>query len=222
MKRNTVHLSIDDVGKSLRWISNERPASIFGARFFGTLRRWHEQYNAMFTLYAYLEIESFSITDFPLQYVDDFRKNAHWLKLGYHGNSTISFIEETDYEKGFVQFNNAASRLNAGKTDTLRLHYWKATPQQKDFLSRSGVSCLLYPDDSGLPYGENDTFYDCGLLHRRTRVRFENIDEITPHSLAIGREHVDAFTHEWCFDEVASKMENAMEIYSKHGYGFIV
>lgn len=217
----TVHLSIDDAGDSLRWLTNKRPNSIFNLRLFSTLKQWHEQFGAKFTLYIYAVADSFSIDNIPVEYANDFKSCFHWMKFGYHGSYGIPFMEDTGYEKGFNLVDRTLDIIEAGRTDILRLHNWQATTEQKEFLHRKGISCLLYPDDDNFPYDKNDSFYDCGLLHRRTRVRFENLDDITPCTLAVGRTHIDAFTHEWCFDSEVKKIQSSLEIYSANGYEFI-
>jgi len=215
----TVHISIDDVGQSLRLLAHERPVSIFDSDFFALLKKWHNQFNAKFTLYVFSD--SFLLSDMPVEYTNDFHGNAQWLKWGYHGSSKLPFIEELNYEEEFKLLDKAFDKLGAGKTDILRLHYWQVSPEQKKFLHSKGITCLLYPDDDKLPYDCNDTFYEHGLPHLRTRVRFENIDTVNPETLAIGKNHIAAFTHEWCFPDIIMRMEESLRLYSKCGYRFI-
>jgi hypothetical protein len=47
------------------------------------------------------------------------------------------------------------------------------------------------------------------------------ISELSSSFLAIGRKHIVAFTHEWCFADVAKKIEKALSFYSEYGYKFI-
>jgi hypothetical protein len=221
MNELTVHISIDDVGASLRYLTMARMNSLFDLRLYGKLVEWHEKYDAKFSLYCFALADQFMISEIPDFYARDFSVSADWLKLGYHGKCTVPFAEEAGYEAGFDLVDNTLTRLGAGKTDTLRLHCWRATPEQKEFLRRKGVAALLYYDDDCLRYDENDTFLHCGLIHRRTRVRFENISEVTSDALCVGRKNIAAFTHEWCFDKEAEKMEIALRFYKEHGYEFI-
>ncbi|MDR3301789.1 MAG: hypothetical protein LBT01_04565 [Spirochaetaceae bacterium] len=218
------HLSVDDVGESLRRLASATNATngLFDIAFFNTIKKWHERFGIKITLYCYALANDFIISEIPSCYRRDFVQNASWLKFGYHAKCAKPFIEETGYKAGFNLFNDTIKRLGAGKTNTLRLHYWQANPEQKKFLRSKGVRTLLTKDDDSLPYNENDIFQSEGLMHRRTRIRFENIDTvITPEVLQIGNKYIVAFTHEWCFDKEAEKIERALQLYSEHGYKFI-
>jgi hypothetical protein len=178
-------------------------------------------YGAKFTLYCYALSGQFLISEIPSSYRHEFSANADWLKLGFHQKSNVPFLEEKGYAAGFDLVEKTVLRLRAGRTKTLRLHYWKANLEQKEFLRQKGVKTLLTEDDESLHYNEEDFFIDHGIIHRRTRVRFENLNEISPSVLEIGRKHIVAFTHEWCFSDVAEKIEKSLSIYREHGYEFI-
>lgn len=216
-----VHISIDDVGKSFRWLARERPESIFDTRLFGKLRQWNNDFGAKFTLYVFALTEKFLISEIPSKYAEDFRGNADWLKFGYHGKCEIPFAQESGYAEGFDLVDKTFTMLNAGKTNILRLHCWLATKTQKMFLSRHGTSTLLYPDDNNMPYGNDNTFYDDDILHRRTQVCYERITVVDTESLCVGDKYVSAFTHEWCFDQEAEKIKDSLKIYRSNGYEFI-
>jgi len=219
MKKNlSVHLSIDDVGESLRMLTGD---GLFTIDFFAVLKKWHDEYNAKFSLYCYALTGQFLISEIPSSYSREFKANADWLKLGFHQKCNVPFLEEQGYKAGFDLVDRTVRRLRAGRTNTLRLHYWKANQEQKDFLRRKGVTTLLTEDDDSLPYNDDDFFVNQGIVHRRTRVRFENLNEITPSSLEIGRKHIAAFTHEWCFTEMAEKIEKSLSLYREYDYKFI-
>jgi len=217
-----VHISIDDIGKSFRWLTVNRPKSLFDMRLYGQLKTWHEKFGAVFTLYCFALVEQFLISEIPADYSDEFKANAHWLKFGFHGKcGNYPFAQEIGYRESFELVEKTIERLGAGKTNILRLHSWQATPDQKKFLFEKGVSTLLYPDDDCLRYDSNDKFTHCSLTHWRTRVWLENIEEINDKTLHVGREQIFAFTHEWCFEHVSGKFEEALKIYRDNGYEFI-
>jgi hypothetical protein len=225
MRNPVVHLSIDDVGEAFKMLSkplsNGGGGDIFKLDFLARLKKWHDQYNAKFTLYLYALTGTFLISEISSFYREEFRANADWLKLGFHQKCNSPFLEEEGYAAGFDLVDETIRCLHAGKTNTLRLHYWKASHEQKDFLKRRGVKTLLTEDDDNLPYNDDDFFVSQGIIHRRTRVRFENLNEITPSTLEIGRKYIAAFTHEWCFWDVAEKIEKSLSLYREHGYEFI-
>jgi len=215
-----VHFSIDDVGKSLRYLTRSRPTSMFDLRFFGTLKHWHETFGINVTLYCYAMLEDFLISEIPDCYGDELKKSNTWLSFGFHSKCSLPFVKETGYAAGFELCQQAFERLGVGKTNTLRLHSWLATKEQKDFLYANGIKTLLYPDNDNHPYQSDDTFSEAGLAHQRTHVWIEKLDAITNELLCIGKEKVIVFTHEWCFDENLDKIGRLFSIYKDNGYIF--
>lgn len=217
-----VHFSIDDTGRSFRYITRNMPNSIFDLTLYGTLRRWHEDYGLKVTLYCLALIDQFLLSEIPNTYSVEFRENAEWLRFGFHGKSALPFREETGYQAGYELVDTTLNRLGAGRADgILRMHCWTATPEQKLFLLEQGVHTLLYPDDDCLKYNDHDFYYDCGLCHRRTRIRYEAMRNVQEESLHTGRDFLAAFTHEWCFAEQKEKIEESLAVFQRNGYEFI-
>jgi hypothetical protein len=161
------------------------------------------------------------ISEIPDTLSHEFKKNRKWLRFGFHAKRDLALIDETGYKAGFNLVRGTLRRLGAGETDTIRCHYWNASMQQKEFLRLNGIKALLTQDDNKLPYGDDDSYTDCGLHHIRTRVRFEELEAVTPQTLHIGRVHVAVFTHEWCFDKQIEKIEKALILYRNNGYKFV-
>lgn len=216
-----LHFSIDDVGRSLRWLTVNCPGSLFDMRLFSKLREWHEDFGLIVTLYCFTEVDGFSIEEIPMRYATELETCSGWLRFGFHGINENPFFETPDFKEGFFLFKTVMDRLRAGQTGTLRLHNWFATGEQKKFLASEGIKILLYPDDDGLPYDENDSFFENGLFHQRTRIRFERIPHADEETVHFASPLVCAFTHEWCFEKYAEKIENSLRRWSKDGYGFI-
>lgn len=216
-----VHLSIDDIGKSLRWLSYNKPNSIFDMRLYGQLKQWHDTYNARFSLYCFAMLDDYLITEMPDTYADELGKSGDWLKFGFHGKNNSRFFDEEGYKAGYALFMKAAENAGMPVTDTIRLHNWLASDEQKTFLHTRGINTLLYPDDEKLPYFDKDEFMENGMEHWKTHIRFEHLDEVTQDTLFIGRSRIVAFTHEKYVETERDKIENALKIFCSHGYHFI-
>ncbi len=217
--KRLVHLSIDDVGASLCWLCQNLPTNIWDMRFFGKLRHFNAKYGAEFTLYVFYETGSRTIGDIPQRYVDDFSACANWLKFGFHSRNSERFENDNNYRDAYCHTQAEIQRLGMGKTDILRLHYWKATEEQKCFLHNAGVRSLLYPfDDERYVDGK---FLDSDIIHIKTDVCFERIAEANSVSLSIGKPIIAAFTHEKLFEQQLEKIETALDIFEKNGYEFI-
>lgn len=224
MDDKEIHFSIDDVGRSLRYLTRKQPKSLFDLDLYRTLREWNKKYGIKVTLYCFAMIDDFLISEIPSIYKKDFSENGEWLRFGFHQKSVTPFRDEglEGCIAGYNLVEDTFTKLCAGKTDILRLHSWIATPAQKEFMINRGIKTLLYPDDDCFRYDENDEFTDRGLLHRRTRIWFEKLDEdITPEKLFIGHNCVIAFTHERCFLEQSARIEYALQIYKKNQYEFM-
>ena len=222
IKLNKLHFSIDDIGLSLRYLAREKPQSMFDMRLFGKLRQWNMQYGLKTTLYCFAVTEDFLISEIPEFYKHEFEKAKDWLRFGYHSKFNTPFADEYGTEAGFELCQKTFKKLNCGKSDILRLHYWCGCNEQKRFLKNSGINTLLYPDDDCFKYNDNDEFEHCGLNHWRTRILFENLKEVDDANLFAGiKERICAFTHEQVFDIQAEKIEKAVKIYLNDGYEFI-
>ena len=174
-----IHFSIDDIGKSLRWLTMNKPNSVFDMRLFGTLKKWHELYDIKVTLYCFATISDFSFDQIPEKYKCEFENNS-WLSFGYHGRVDAPMTHDEEYVSGHRMFLEKAEGLGMTLTDIYRIHYWIVTKKQMHYLFDNGVRVLLYPDDDKYPYDGNDAFEEAGLEFWRTRIRFENMDIIDP------------------------------------------
>ena len=95
--KRQIHLSIDDIGKSLTWLANYKPDSIFDMRLYGTLLQWHKEYEAKFTLYCFPIDSNILTQEMLLSYADEFRINSNWLRFGYHGRNETRFCDDGQY-----------------------------------------------------------------------------------------------------------------------------
>jgi hypothetical protein len=216
-----IHFSIDDVCRAFRYLTKNRPASIFDMRLFGTLREWHNEFGLLVSLYCFNEMDNFMFSQIPKEYAEDFRASCDWLKIGFHGKcGNYPFKHEVDYIAGFESMEQTISRLGMGKTNILRLHTWQATQSQKKFLAERGIKILLYPNDD-TEYDKNDAFNDGIITHWRTRVWFEKIELITENSLCVGLKRICAFTHEQHFECEIEKIQKALKIYGRAGYEYV-
>ncbi|MCR5416433.1 MAG: hypothetical protein K6E79_06535 [Pseudobutyrivibrio sp.] len=218
---NFIHFSIDDVWRSFRYISNNKPNSIFDLNLYGQLLQWHKKYGLKVTLYLIACSEDYLISEIPEKYKSDFADNKDWLRFGFHSKSKLSFREDSGYKAGYELVQSTIKKMNMGETDTLRLHSWFCSAEQKAFLYDEGIKTIFYPDDDCLKYDKNDLFLDCGLIHRRTRCWVEKMDHIDEEHCFVDKEYVSVFTHEWCFDEQKDKIECLLEIYKKAGFSFL-
>lgn len=171
-----VHVSIDDVSVFER-LSEDNYESVFDEPFLNRLQTIHRRTGAKFTLYVY---ES-SVSSVPDFYWEQFRTNSDWLKIGFHATSAEEPITQTD-EEFISSYNRLDSILSnkapQNKTDVLRLHYWKASPVEIDFLKDKGIRCLLCADRDVISYSlskednyeliAEEVFHKNGMNYKKT------------------------------------------------------
>lgn len=134
--KKTIHFSVDDVGSCLRDACESE--SLFDVPFFAKLKEWHDNCELRVTCYCFAMTDTWLISELSDRLAPDFKRNRKWLKFGFHAKRDLAFEEESGYRAGFELVNTTLRRLGAGRTDTLRLHYWNASAEQKRFLARGG------------------------------------------------------------------------------------
>lgn len=218
------HYSIDDVWKTLRWLTLHKPRNIFEMDFFRTLKEWHELFDARFTLYCIMRPPGHSWTfyDMPNEYEKDFMANADWLRFGFHAVTDKPFYEEKDgWQNEFFAFDKKRCQMRMGGTDCLRLHSWMLRDDQTAFLAEHGVSMILYKNEDDLPYDKDGFFEKQSMVFRRTDLWLEKIK--LPVLLELEKNksrNLVVFTHEWCFWEETDQMKAALAFHKKRGHVF--
>lgn len=153
-KNIPTHISIDDVEVSMRSIVQDSDLyqSIFDEPFFGNLQEMHAKYGAKFTLYVYKKAPGYDIEFFPLKYKEELRKNAEWLKFGFHSIEP-QFLIDSLLTDSCQLFTDAFQKVNASIlsfasesniSDKLRLHYFYASKSQLDTLKMRGGKSAIY------------------------------------------------------------------------------
>ena len=222
MGTGLVHFSIDDVSRSLRYVYEKNPKSIFDLRLYGTLKYWNEKYGLMVSLYCINEFEGFNIQSFPNAYAEELAENKEWLRFGFHSSTEQPFLLDSNYRVGFTNTVRKFKELDAGITDKIRLHSWFATAEQKRWLVSQGVEMIFYPcDEKDFCFNKDGFFVDEGLKHQATKCWIEKIEVINEKALYIGDGFISCFTHEWCFDEQVDRIQEIISLYYEAGYNFV-
>ena len=98
-----MHISIDDTFSVLKnlTINATTYTSLFDHPDFAFMKSMHEKYGAVFSLYVFNKMtgDSFNLSAMTDKFKQDFSKNAHWLKLGYHSDAEDTYSDTlTDSE----------------------------------------------------------------------------------------------------------------------------
>lgn len=89
-KKSYAFFSIDDVVSEFQDIDTNSYASIFDNSFFALLKSWNEEYGIKVIcncFYKYNSADTWSLSDMPDTWKDEFTANSSWLKFTFHGYS---------------------------------------------------------------------------------------------------------------------------------------
>lgn len=205
LRGKPVHVSVDDVSVFER-LSKGSYESVFDEPFLNRLQTWHRRTRAKFTLYVY----ETTVGDVPDYYWAQFKINSDWLKIGFHATSAEEPITQND-DEFIASYNRLDSILMdkapQNKTNTLRLHYWKASPAETAHLRDNGIQCLLSTDQDDNSYSlssEDDSQLQTaellqkdGLVYKKTDFRIENSNVFAELFNNSRDKEIFFFTHEW-------------------------
>lgn len=241
-KNKVVHISFDDVFLCLKDLKDTvRYKSIYQQPFFKSLKEFHDEYGAVFTLYVYEVADDFIITEVPTKYKAEFIENSSWMKFGYHALKPCFEEEEQskEFERSLTVVNNSinhwAGKLSLGSC--LRLHYYYADNDMVSALKKHKIYHLLGADDKGRKsynlnqlqsdslYNKRAYIYD-SINFYKTDIRIERMNYI-PFELFYlqNKDTITLFSHEWAmvgrrnvFNRM--KLKSSMRWLNKNGYKF--
>jgi hypothetical protein len=232
------HISFDDVFATLRWLRDNRPDSIYDMHFWGTLRYMHEQYGAVFSLYAFRTGENFDISMLPDVYCRELYEASDWLRFGFHsdkyGESALGISGDT-FCKSYKGFVNAMTKVTPAEQlcKRLRLHNWAATDEQISVLKSFGVTALLCRDKEGISYNltqmETDLLNKTGVFEKekmmyiRTDICYDDCTDASNRIsslIADGKQEIVLFGHEQHFAKCVDGIEQSIKQLGLNGYKF--
>lgn len=141
--------TVDDNIRFFKEIAENNYKSIFEHPYLNLYRRLHEKFNLKIQLNLFYRMGDFNLSLFSEKYSDEFKENAHWLKLSFHSDSEKSNIYMTSpYEEVFDDLKKVndeilrfASKKNLAKTTTI--HCCRTTPEGLTAIKDNGVKGLL-------------------------------------------------------------------------------
>lgn len=215
----SIHISIDDVENCLQNLINNIYDSLFDEPFFGMLNDLHNRYNACFSLYVFTD--KFNAIQ-STKYINDFRNNAKWLKIGYHALNSSDNLSSTSmltFRERYNNFVNSAIRI-CGTNEII-----DRVPRLANYVcpirtlnGATGIPCgiigLLDSEDDRVSYLHNSitkkwikntqTYFDniTKLFFIRTQLRIENSTNLSSDLINLlnnsnGTNNIEIFTHEW-------------------------
>lgn len=227
-KQQYIHFSFDDVYRALRDITYHADVydSVFKNELFSWLKKMHDLYGAVFSLYTFnyhSKDPEYDISGLPSKYAEEFKANAEWLKFGFHArddkkkyNSDEPDAIKADYEK----FCNAIMYATKGSDSSIdrmvRLGFFSGTRVNVRTLQEceNGILGLLTADNDNkrLSYyldeertallNQKGEMWE-ELLFLRSQLRMELVESVedilTEIECCNQPKVLELFTHESCW-----------------------
>ena len=217
-KTLTMHFSLDDTINIFKELSHASYESAFQQETLRQLRRLHDSYGAVFSLYCYYsDGSSFDLSQMDERYADEFSRNSSWLRFSFHAYSPND-DENSSAEQEVKMYEltmGELRRITGGALDTYaRFHRFRGSQNVINILSRHSDYPLegLYTADDlresyGLSLAEQVLVRKCGrclirgVIYQRTDLRIERGNSSSLDVLFLtnrgGCEAIEIFTHEW-------------------------
>ena len=133
-QKQYIHFSFDDVYECLSDITlhTGEYQSVFENQLFAWLKRMHDRYGAVFSLYTFNHSSkepSYDISNLPDCYAKEFAENASWLKFGFHAEDDLTKYTEDEPEQILKDYQKFLAAI---------LHATGQTPTNIDRIVRLG------------------------------------------------------------------------------------
>ncbi len=229
-----MHVSLDDTIFAFENLATYGYDSIFEDEFFSSLKKLHEDYGAVISLYTYNSVLE-PVSD---AYAEEFQANASWLKLGLHANEHADRMSEETYENGLAYWNTFVGHVErvCGSTENLdripRLEFFSGSKDcvlgmkaakngALGFLTSSTAKAYYYGDTVAEYIQKNDyvrdeengfVFLPTDLQLEETTDPYKDLTEIKEKSAFKERSaSVIIYSHEYyVYDGAAIKDEFAL------------
>ena len=152
------HFALDDNIFFLRDIARKGYRSLFDCFYLKLLRDLHKKYGTRFSANIYYEAEDgFTLAEFPDRYRNEWKDNAHWLKLAFHAyaDKPDRPYQEAPAEKLIADYDKVNEQIHrfAGEESfapPTNLHWAIGNPRRDSMRWESGASALpqrVFPTD---------------------------------------------------------------------------
>lgn len=156
-KKSFCHLSLDDQFLCLKDITTNDYSSLFESPYFKPLKELHDKYGCVFTLMLFktdsITKPTWDISQTTTKYKDEFIKNSHWLKFGFHGVdfTTYPSTQKDDVLLNYIKdvYDDIVSFSGECCIDTVpRLSFFSAKKEQVIKMKNNNlITGLLTADD---------------------------------------------------------------------------
>ena len=228
---NFMHISFDDVGKSLAELFGEDHSSIYSVQFFKDLKDLHDKYGACFSLYLFSD----KLDRVTARYKGEFQQAKEWLRFNFHAYKNKKYgirSIKRDYDSGIEKLLLMVGGDTECLDSQIRASYWEMSlknslyiknhPRHKSYIfcakdpfSPAKGNYYLTSKQQNLVY-DNGMYADGGngIIFIQTCARLDT-DEYCEKSIKLisgnikWQKHCEVLNHEWGFSKV--RMDKFLE-----------
>ena len=141
--------TVDDNIRVFKELTQGVYNSLFEHPYLRVYKRLHEKYRLKVQLNLFYQADEFDLSQMTERFQEEWRANAHWLKLSFHSRlENIKPYENAGYDEVFTDCQNVHREIRRfagdevlGKTTTV--HFCLATREGLAALQDNGVRGLL-------------------------------------------------------------------------------
>ncbi len=141
--------TVDDNIRFFKELTCGSYESLFDHPYLALFRRLHQKYDLKIQLNLFYECDGFDLSGMTDRYREEWRNNAHWLKLSFHSKlENVKPYEFSAYQEVFENCKSVQDQILRFATDsslaqTTTVHYCLATAAGVKALKGNGVKGLL-------------------------------------------------------------------------------
>ncbi len=145
----TFCFTVDDNIRFLKELTESAYKSLFDHPYMAVYKRLHEAFDLKVQLNLFYRMEGFDLSQMTAAYYEEWRGNAHWLKLSFHSAwENVRPYERSGYDEVYRDCRAVHEQIcrfasPATLADTTTIHYCCTTPAGTQALADNGVRGLL-------------------------------------------------------------------------------
>ena len=241
-----MHISIDDTILVFEDITKNEAQydTVFDNYTLGYLKRLHDEYGAIFSMYCWYENDDFDLSMCTNKFRKEFEDNSDWLKFNYHSFNSSQNPGAVDYMvfiEQYDMFRTSMEEIVGDKSwdNYTRLHFFAGSQEMLEHMGKYGTIGFYSADDDRVSYqlsnnavrflAENRIYYDdiSGIEYKRTDIRLDYFDNPFYELYRFDWTDIGAeiFTHEWLISSPKGnsiwKLEEVCKYSKYYGISFI-
>ena len=155
----TFCFTLDDNIRFFEEITKNGYKNVFEHPYLAMFKRFHNEFDLKVQLNLFYKTDSFNLSQFSSEYLNQWKENSHWLKLSFHSDFEKPCpYEYSGYDEVFSDCKKVNDEIirfasNNALAKTTTIHYCLATNEGLKALANNKIEGLLGLFGDGTSYG---------------------------------------------------------------------